>query len=87
MHLEHLNSLIYSHYKNYICIKKCYIIKTFFLDSTYIMCLLIINKYLKRPNYLFNIAFIEFVTNSDIVNLRKKWKAPHIIHYMHYCAH
>jgi hypothetical protein len=42
------------------------------LDSTNIMCPSIIDKYTKRPNYLFNICFIEFVASYDIVNLRKK---------------
>ncbi len=42
------------------------------------MCPLIINKYIKRPNYLFNIPFIEFEENYDIVNLWKKWKTSHI---------
>jgi hypothetical protein len=47
-------------------------LKTLPLDSTNIMCPSIIDKYIKRPNYLFNIVLIEFVANSDIVNLRKK---------------
>ncbi len=49
-------------------------LKTFPSDSTYIMCLLVIDKYIKRHKYLFNISFIEFVANYDIVNLRKKKK-------------
>jgi hypothetical protein len=51
------------------------------------MCSLIINKCIKRPNYLFNIPFIEFAANYDIVNLRKKWKTSHIIHYVNYNEH
>ncbi len=35
-------------------------LKTFPLDFTYIMCSLIIDKYIKRPNYLSNISLIEF---------------------------
>jgi hypothetical protein len=42
------------------------------LDFTNIMCLSIIVKYIKRPNYLFNISFIEFFANYDIINRRKK---------------
>jgi hypothetical protein len=42
------------------------------LDSTNIMCPSIIDKYIKRPNYLSNISLIEFVANYDIVNLKKK---------------
>jgi hypothetical protein len=49
--------------------------------------MLIINKYIKRPNYLFNIPFIEFAPNYDILNLRKKWKTFQIIHYVHYNEH
>ncbi len=49
-------------------------LKTFPSDSTYIMCLLVIDKYIKRHKYLFNISLIEFVANYDIVNLRKKKK-------------
>jgi hypothetical protein len=40
------------------------------LDSTHIMCPSIIDKYIKRPNYLSNISLIEYVTNYDIVNFR-----------------
>jgi len=57
------------------------------LDSTYIMCSLIIDKYIKRPNYLSNISLIEFVANYDIVNLRKKKEKTHIICYVHYNEH
>jgi hypothetical protein len=46
-------------------------LKTFPLDSTNIMCPSIIEKYIKRPNYLCNISLIEFVANYDIVNLSK----------------
>jgi hypothetical protein len=38
-------------------------LKTFPLDSTYIMCPSIIDKYIKIPNYLSNISLIEFVAN------------------------
>ncbi len=51
------------------------------------MCLLIIDKYIKSPNYLSNISVIEFVANYDIVNLRKKKKKSQIICYMHYNEH
>jgi hypothetical protein len=49
-------------------------LKTLPLDSIDIMCLSIIDKYIKRPNYLSNISLIEFVANCDIANLRKKRK-------------
>jgi hypothetical protein len=49
-------------------------LKTHPLDSTYIMCSSIIDKYIKRPNYLCNISLIEFVANYDIVNLKGKKK-------------
>jgi hypothetical protein len=57
------------------------------LDSTNIMCPSIIDKYIKRPNYLFNMVFIEFVVNYDIVNLRKKRKKSRIIHYVNIKTH
>ncbi len=57
------------------------------MDSTYIICLLIIDKYIKRPNYLSNIFLIELVANYDIINLRGKNKKSHIIHYVHYNEH
>jgi hypothetical protein len=57
------------------------------LDSTNIMCSSIIDKYIKRLNYLFNISLIEFVANYDIVNLRKKREKNNIICYMHYNEH
>ncbi len=57
------------------------------MDSTNIMCQPIIDKYIKNPNYLFNISFIEFVANYDIVNIRKKRKKSHIIRYEHYNEH
>jgi hypothetical protein len=47
-------------------------LNTHTLDFINIMCSSIIDKYIKRPNYLSNISFIEFVANYDIVNLRKK---------------
>jgi hypothetical protein len=49
-------------------------LKTFPLDSIDIMCASIVDKYIKRPNYLPNISFIEFVANYDIPNLREKGK-------------
>ncbi len=49
-------------------------IKTYLLDSTDIMCPSIIDNYIKRPNYLSSISFIEFAANYDIVNLREKRK-------------
>jgi len=73
MHLKHLNSIIHPHYKNVHLYKKnVALIKTFFSDSTNILCPSIIDNYIKRPNYLSNISFIEFVANYDIVNLREK---------------
>ncbi len=62
-------------------------LKTFPLDSTDIMCPSIIDKYIKRPDYLSNISLIEFVANYDIVNLRKKRKKSYIICYVHYNEH
>jgi hypothetical protein len=62
-------------------------LKTLPLDSTNIMCPSIINKYIKRPNYLSNISLIEFVANYDIVNLRGKRKKNHTICYVHYNEH
>jgi hypothetical protein len=47
------------------------------------MSLLIIDKYIKRPNYLSNISLIESITNYDIVNLREKKKK---ISYNSLCA-
>jgi hypothetical protein len=47
-------------------------LNTLALDSTNIMCPSIIDKYIKRPNYLSNISLIEFVANYDVVNLGKK---------------
>jgi hypothetical protein len=49
-------------------------LKTLPLDSTNIMPPSIIDKYIKRPNYLSNISLIEFVANYDIVNLKGKRK-------------
>jgi hypothetical protein len=57
------------------------------LDSTDIICFSIINKYIKRPNYLSNIYLIEFFSNYDIVNLREKRKKSYIIFYVHYNEH
>jgi hypothetical protein len=51
------------------------------------MCPLIIDKYIKRPNYLSNIFLIEFVANYNIVNFREKRKKSHIICYVHYNEH
>jgi hypothetical protein len=36
------------------------------------MCSSIIDKYIKIPNYLSNISFIESIADYDIVNLREK---------------
>jgi hypothetical protein len=60
-------------------LKKVASLKTLPLDSTNIMCMLFIDKYIKRPNYLSNISFIEFVANYNIVNFSKKRKKSHII--------
>jgi hypothetical protein len=49
-------------------------LKTLPLDFTYIMCLSIIDKHIKRPNYLSNNFLIAFVVNYNIVNLRKTGK-------------
>jgi hypothetical protein len=70
-----------------IVLKNVTSLKTFPLDSTNIMCSSIIDKYIKKPNYLSNISLIEFVANYDIVNLREKRKKSHIIHYVRYNEH
>ncbi len=62
-------------------------LKTLPLDVINIMCPSIIDKYIKRTNYLSNISFIEFVANCDIANLREKRKKSHIIHYVHSNEH
>jgi hypothetical protein len=62
-------------------------LKTLPLDSTNIMCPSIIDKYIKRPNYILYISLIRFAANYDIVNLRGKRKKSHIIHYVHYNEH
>jgi hypothetical protein len=62
-------------------------LKTLPLASTNNMCPSIIDKYIKRPNYLSNISFIEFVANYDIVNIRGKKTNFHIIRYVHYNEH
>ncbi len=62
-------------------------LKTLPSNSTNIMCSSIIDKYIKRPSYLFNVSFIEFVTNHDMVNVNKKRHKYHIIHYVHYNEH
>ncbi len=46
-------------------------LKTLPLDFIDIMCSSIIDKYIKKPNYLSNISLIEFVAKFDIANLRK----------------
>jgi len=51
------------------------------------MCPSIIDKYIKRPNYLSNVSFIEFVANHDMVNVKKKGHKFHIICYVHYNEH
>jgi hypothetical protein len=40
--------------------------------STNIVCSSIIDTYIKRPNYLFSVSFIEFVTNHDMLNVSQK---------------
>jgi hypothetical protein len=56
-------------------------------NSTNIMCPSIIDKYIKRPNSLFNVSLIEFVANHDVVNVNKKRDKFHIICYVHYNEH
>jgi hypothetical protein len=85
MHLEHLNLFNTSPLQECaFVLKNIASLKTLSLDSTDIMCSSIIDKYIKRLNYLSNISLIEFVANYDIVNLEEKRKKPHIIHYVHY---
>jgi hypothetical protein len=49
-------------------------LKQFPLDSIDIMHPSIIDKYIKRPNYLFKDFIIEFVANYDILDLKKREK-------------
>ncbi len=77
MHLEHLNSLIHPHYNNvHLYFKNIASLKILPLDFTHIMCPSIVDKYIKRPNYLSNISFIKYATNYDIVNFRFKKGKP-----------
>jgi hypothetical protein len=62
-------------------------LKTLPLDFVDIMCPSIVDKYIKRPNYLSNISLIEFVANYDIPNLREKRKKSHVFHYVHFNEH
>jgi hypothetical protein len=57
------------------------------LDFTNIMCMSIIDKYIKRPNYLSSHFIIEFVANYNTINLRKRRKISHTICYVHYNEH
>jgi hypothetical protein len=56
-------------------------------NFTNIMCSSIIDEYIKRPNFLFNVYFIEFVIYQDMVNVNKERHKCHIIHYVHYNEH
>jgi hypothetical protein len=56
-------------------------------NSIDIMCLSIIDKYIKKLNYLFNVSFIEFVADHDMINVNKKKHKYHIICYVHYNEH
>jgi hypothetical protein len=56
-------------------------------NSTNIMCLSIIDKYIERFNYLSNVSLIEFVANHDMININKKRHKYHIIRYVHYNEH
>jgi hypothetical protein len=56
-------------------------------NFTNIMCPSIIDKYIKRPNSLFNVSLIEFVVDHDVVNVNKKRHISHIICYVHYNEH
>jgi hypothetical protein len=38
-------------------------------NSIDIMCASIVDKYIKRPNSLFNVSLIEFVENYDVINV------------------
>jgi len=62
-------------------------LKTLPSNSTNIMCSSIIDKYIKRPNSLSNVSFIEFVKNYDMVIVNKKRHKSHIIRYVHYNEH
>jgi hypothetical protein len=52
-------------------------------NSTYIMCLSIIDKYTKMFNYLSNVSLIDFFVDHDMINVKKKRHKSHIIHYVH----
>ncbi len=56
-------------------------------NSTNIMCPSIIDKYIKWPNFLSNVSFIEFITNHDMVNVNKERHESYIIYYVHYNEH
>jgi hypothetical protein len=56
-------------------------------NSTNIMCPSIIDKYIKRLNFSFNVSFIEFVIDHDMVNVNKERHKSHIICYVHYNEH
>jgi hypothetical protein len=68
-------------------LKNVELLKTLPLDSTNIMCPSIIDKYVKRNNFLFNISLIEFVVDCDTMDDTKRKRKFHVIHYVHYNEH
>jgi hypothetical protein len=55
-------------------LKNVELLKTLPLDSTNIMCPFIIDKYVKRNNFLFNISLNEFVVDCDTMDDTKRIK-------------
>ncbi len=47
-------------------------LKTIPYNSINIMCLSILDKYIKNPNSLFKVSLTKFVANHDMVNVNKK---------------
>jgi hypothetical protein len=68
-------------------LKNVELLKTLPLDSTNIMCPSIIDKYVKRNNFLFNISLIEFVVDRDTMDDTKRTKKSYntFVHYNKHC--
>jgi hypothetical protein len=70
-----------------ICIKNVKSLKKLPSNSIDIVCLSIIDKYIKKLNYLLHVFLIEFVVDHDMININKKRHKYHIIRYVHYNEH